>query len=305
MNLLIKTMIIVAFFCMLNTVSAQAEPQYTQYMYNTISINPGYAGTKGKLEAILLHRSQWVGLDGSPKTQSLGLHKRVKNNIGLGLHALNDNLGPSNKILVNGDLAYQIRLNRTLNLSMGINAGIDVLNIDYSKGTFFDANDPIFAENVNTLRPVLGSGLYLYSNNWYVGLSASNFFNSNVYNDEERLITDRKTQYYGIAGYVFDISNAVRFKPALLTKLVSGAPISFDVSANFLFDNKITAGLAYRNEDAISALVGFQINPKFFVGYSYDYSTSGLSNFNSGSHELLLRYSIFNKNNRALSPRFF
>ncbi|SIT05033.1 type IX secretion system membrane protein, PorP/SprF family [Zobellia uliginosa] len=282
----------------------QQPPQYTQYMYNTAVLNSGYSANS-TLEATLLHRSQWVGIDGAPETQSLSVQGKLRERISLGLTAINDNIGAANDLDVNGTFAYEIPTGYTTKLSLGVNAGIDVLKVDWSKGIYQDGLDPVFAENVNKIRPVFGAGAYFYSSNWYVGLSTHNFLNSQIYNDDEVEVTDRKSQYYLMAGYVLDLSDNLKFKPAILTKHVAGAPITVDVSGNFLIKETLALGLAYRYNDAISALAGLHISKSFFLGYAYDYSTTGLKSYNDGSHEIILKYNLFNAQKRALSPRFF
>lgn len=284
---------------------AQQAPQYTQYMYNTTILNPGYTGTTGSFEANVLYRSQWVGLEGAPETQSFTLQGRVGNKIGLGLTALNDNIGAANNVEINGYFAYEIPTGAQTKLSLGLNVGLDVLSIDWSKGSFSDDQDPVFQENLNKTRPIFGVGAFWYSEKWYLGVSSDNFMNSEIYNDNDQTVTDRKSQYYFMGGYVIDLSSSIKFKPAFLTKHVSGSPVTVDVSANFLLQEKVNLGVAYRYDGAISALVGLHLAKKFFVGYAYDYSTSGLDNYNDGSHEIILKYTVFDTNKRALSPRFF
>ncbi|HEA19867.1 MAG TPA: type IX secretion system membrane protein PorP/SprF [Pricia antarctica] len=301
------TLVIVCFLAVLVTheIVAQQQPQYTQYMYNTAVLNPGYTGVGGKIEGNLLFRSQWVGVEGAPENQSFALHAKATDKIGLGITATNDKLGASNNVHVNGNFAYEITTGYTTKLSLGLNAGVDILNVDWSKGTFANNQDPIFQENIQQTRPIFGAGIFFYSDIWYVGISDNNFLNSHIYNDDERIVTDRKSQYYVMGGYVFDLSNAVKFKPAFLTKHVSGAPITVDISANFLIQEKLNLGLGYRYDDAISALAGFQVTKNFFLGYAYDYTLSGFNNYNDGSHEIILKYRVFDQKKRALSPRFF
>ena len=288
----------------MSTVYGQQPPQYTQYMYNTAILNSGYSAN-GILEATLLHRSQWVGIDGAPEAQSLSVQGRLREKIGLGLTVVNDNIGAANNLDVNGLFSYEIPTGYTTKLSLGINAGIDILKVDWSKGTFEDGQDPIFAENVNKLRPVFGAGAYFHGDRWYVGVSSHNFLNSQIYSDDEEEVTDRKSQYYFMAGYVIDLSDNLKFKPSVLTKHVSGAPITVDVSGNFLIKEILALGLAYRYNDAVSALAGLHISRSFFLGYSYDYSITGLRSYNDGSHEIILKYNLFDSKKRALSPRFF
>ena len=285
--------------------TAQQPPQYTQYMYNTAVLNPAYTGSNGILEATLLHRSQWVGIDGAPETQSLSVLGKLKEKIGLGLTVINDNIGASNTVDISGLFAYEIATGYKTKLSLGINAGIDVLKVDWSKGTFEDDLDPIFAENINKIRPVFGVGALFYSDRWYLGASTHNLLNSQLYSDNDETVTDRKSQYYFMGGYVMSLSDNLKFKPAVLTKFVSGAPLTIDVSANFLIQEKFTLGLAYRFDDALSALAGFHISKSFFLGYAYDYSITGLKSYNDGSHEIILKYNLFDASKRALSPRFF
>jgi len=284
---------------------AQQPPQYTQYMYNTSALNSGYTGSNGKLEATLLHRSQWVGLEGAPTVQSFTFEGKLKERIGIGLGIINDDIGAANNLKVNANFAYQIPVGYYTRLALGINAGLDILKVDWSKGTFENGLDPIFQENVNTTRPVLGAGAYLHGKKWYVGLSSNNFLNSQIYNDNDANVTDRKSQYYFMGGYVFDVSKNLKFKPTLLAKHVSGAPLTVDISGNFLVKEVLVLGVAYRYDDALSALAGFTISKKFYVGYAYDYSIAGLQSYNDGSHEIILKYTLFDNKKRALSPRFF
>ncbi|SNR71523.1 type IX secretion system membrane protein, PorP/SprF family [Maribacter sedimenticola] len=301
--------IIASFACLLflttTVVRGQQRPQYTQYMYNTQTLNPGYTGTQGKLAASLLYRSQWVGIDGSPETQSFSAHGLVKDRIGVGLTVLNDNLGASNNVEINANFAYHIKTGETTTLSFGLNAGLDIFNIDYSKGNFSNELDPVFQENLSETRPIVGAGAFYFGSKWYVGISSNNLLNSRIYKDDDSTVTERKSQYFLMSGYVFDVSESVKFKPAVLAKIVSGAPLSVDVSANFLLRERLSLGLAYRYDDAISALAGFHITDNFFLGYAYDYSVTGLENYNDGSHEIILTYNLDGLKKRALSPRFF
>lgn len=295
--------VVIAFFASIGY--GQQRPQYTQYMYNTQTLNSGYTGTQGTLAASLLYRSQWVGIDGSPETQSFSAHGLLRDRIGLGLTIVNNNLGATNNFEVNGNFAYHIKTGRETTLSLGLNAGIDVLNVDYSKGNFSNELDPVFQENLNELRPMVGAGVFYYGAKWYVGASSNNLLNSQIYDSDDDIVTERKSQYYLMGGYVFDLNESVKFKPAVLTKHVAGSPVTVDVSANFLLRERLALGLAYRYDDAVSALAGFHITDKFFLGYAYDYSIINLGDYNSGSHEIILTYNLEGLKKRALSPRFF
>lgn len=284
---------------------AQQQPEYTQYMYNTMAINPAYAGSNGPLEASLLHRSQWVGIDGAPKTQSFGIHGKLGKKVGLGLNAINDKVGPSNQFSVNAAFAYHLVTGYNTKLSLGVDLGLDVMNINWSKGLYYDNNDAFFNDNINEVRPLVGAGAFFYSDKWYIGLSAPNLLTLNSYDPGEEVVFQRRNHYYLMGGYVFGLSDRLSFKPAVLATVVEGAPISMDVSANFMWMEKLTFGVAHRITDSVSALFGLQLAKSFFVGYAYDYSVSKLNKYNDGSHEIILKYTLSNKNERARSPRFF
>lgn len=289
------------------TAKAQQEPQYTQYMYNTLTVNPAYTGSPGYLEASLLHRSQWVGIDGAPSTQSFIIHSPVFNEqIGLGFSAVNDKLGPSEDLYLDGNFSYTIPVGYESKLAFGLKAGARILNIDWSKGIYRQEGDQLFNTNIdNKITPSIGAGVYYYTERFYAGLSVPNFIRSDYYDDiAESTVSDR-LHYYVMGGYVFDLSEGVKFKPAVLGKIVSGAPITVDLSANFLLDEKLTLGASYRYDDAVSGLAGFQISRNFFIGYSYDYSVTDFNKYNHGSHEIIVRFQLVPKSSRIKSPRFF
>ncbi|MCX2679308.1 type IX secretion system membrane protein PorP/SprF [Galbibacter sp. EGI 63066] len=299
------TIALITFFvASIQTATAQQYPQYTQYMYNTMVLNSGYAGAN-RLEVGLLHRSQWTGLDGAPSIQSLTIGGRGGERIGLGFTLVNDNIGPSNQLDMNGVFSYSIPISYNTRLSFGMNVGIDILNVDWSKGEYADPNDPNFNENLNNLRPIIGAGTYLYSDKWYLGLSTPNFVKTETYNDDDQLVIDKSTQFYLMGGYVFDMGPQLRLKPATLIKYTEGTQITVDVSLNALVMDKFTFGGSYRFNDSMSAMFGLQISRNFFAGYAFDYATTELNRYNDGSHEIMLKYTLPNLNRRATSPRFF
>lgn len=285
--------------------NAQQDSQYTQYMYNTVNVNPAYAGSRESLTMFLLHRTQWVGLDGAPVTNNVSAHTPIgDSNFGIGLSFVNDRIGPVDENIISADLAYFIQISSNYKLSVGLKGTANLFNLDVNKLNPQHSGDPQF-QNFNTeFSPNIGAGLYLFSDKTYIGLSAPNFFETNRYNDNEVSVTKERMHLYLIAGHVFNLSPSIKFKPALLAKAVEGAPLQTDITANFLIHNKLTLGAAYRWSSAVSGLVGFQISPSIFAGYGYDMETSKLSNYNSGSHEIFLRFEIFS-NNRVADPRFF
>jgi type IX secretion system PorP/SprF family membrane protein len=284
---------------------AQQDPQFTNYMYNTMTVNPAYAGQRETLSILALNRSQWVGIDGAPTTQTFSIHSPLKNEqLGLGLNVVNDALGPSNETFIDANFSYTLLLNdNDLKLSFGASAGLHILSTDWSKGIFQNP-DVVFNENINLTSPLIGAGAYLHSRKYYIGFSVPNFLQTDHYDDFQESLATERMHFYLIGGYVFDLSPTLQFKPAFLTKAVSGAPLIVDVSANFWINEKVTLGLAYRWDDALSFLAGFQISRHFYFGYAYDWNQTGLSNYTGGSHEFFLRYEL-NRVGKILSPRFF
>jgi type IX secretion system PorP/SprF family membrane protein len=284
---------------------AQQDAQFTQYMYNTINVNPAYAGSRGALSMFALHRTQWVGLDGAPVTNTVSVNTPLNgSNLGLGVSLINDKIGPTTENAISADLSYTIQTSETWKLSFGIKATANLFDLDASKLNPVDATDPSL-QNYSKFSPNIGAGIYLHSDKAYLGFSIPNFIETNRYDDNEVAIFKEKISYYLIAGYVFDLNSTVKFKPALMTKMVEGAPLQVDVSGNFMFYDKFMVGLAYRWSASMSAMVGFQVTDGLYIGYGYDKETTNLDNYNSGSHEIFLRYELFNNISKITTPRFF
>jgi type IX secretion system PorP/SprF family membrane protein len=285
---------------------AQQDAQFTQYMYNTINVNPAYAGSRGAMSIFALHRTQWVGLDGAPTTNAISINTPFNSSrLGLGVSVINDKIGPTHENTISGDLSYTIPTSENVKLSFGIKATANLFDLDVSRLTPEQQGDPKLQGFDNKFSPNIGAGIYLHSNKAYVGFSVPNFIESNRYDDNDVAIFKEKINYYLIAGYVMDLNYNLKFKPALLTKMVQGAPLQVDVSGNFMLYDKLTVGIAYRWSASISAMVGFQISDAMYIGYGYDLETTKLENYNSGSHEIFLRYEIFKNNNKITTPRFF
>lgn len=301
-KILIVMLLLAGFFA-----SAQQDAQYTQYMYNTISVNPAYAGSRDVLSVVGLYRSQWVGLDGAPETQTLSIHSPVGNKVGLGLSIVNDKIGPSNQTYLDVDFSYTLNVGTTAKLALGIKAGANLLNVDYNKLTGED--DMIFQDNIdNRFMPNVGIGAYWYDDKYYLGLSSPDLLETEHYDDDEvaeSYLAKERLHAYLMGGYVFDLDYNLKLKPAFLVKAVDGAPLQVDLSANFLFNEKFTIGAAYRWSAAVSGIAGFQISDQLMIGYAYDQETTELRRYNSGSHEIVLRFELFKNVGNTISPRFF
>lgn len=300
------------------TTYAQQDAQYTQYMYNTISVNPAYAGSRGVMSIMGLHRSQWVGLDGAPRTQTLTINTPIGNNerVGLGFSVVNDEIGPTDETYFGIDFSYTIPTSENGKLSFGVKGGGHLLNIDFQQLTQFNTNDALFETNIdNKFSPQVGVGMYYHTNKFYLGLSAPNLLETDHFDesstssdsDAVSFLAEERINYYLISGYVFDVTDDLKFKPAVLGKLVFGAPLQVDVSANFLLYERLTLGVAYRWSAAVTGQVGFQVSDSMMIGFAYDRETTelGQTQFNDGSYEVMLRFELFKKYNRMLTPRFF
>lgn len=287
---------------------AQQDSQFTQYMYNTININPAYAGSRGALSIFGLYRTQWIGLDGAPETSSFSVNTPINNsNLGVGISLVNDKIGPTNENTLSADLSYTIQTSANFKLSFGIKGTANLFNLDIDKLNPADQGDPQFQDLSNKFSPNVGAGVYWHSDKAYIGLSVPNFIETDRYDSDDIAIFKDKINYYFMAGYVFDLDHYqyIKFKPAALVKIVEGAPLQVDVSANFMFIDKFVLGVAYRWSASLSAMAGFQITDGLYIGYGYDHETTNLNNYNSGSHEIFLRYEFLSNKGKITTPRFF
>lgn len=282
-----------------NAAWAQRESQFTQYMYNTTTINPAYAGSREAMSIFATHRNQWVGVDGAPITNVVSIHSPIEyTNMGLGASIINDKIGPMTENSISGDFSYTINTSDGYRLSFGLKATVNLLNVDFTKLSIYDPSDPRFQANIdNKFSPNIGAGIYWHSDVSYVGLSVPKMLETSYYdksadNTASSFVVKERMSYYLMAGYVFDLDYNLKFKPSMLAKIVRGAPLQMDLSANFFFDEIFTAGIAYRWSAAVSGMVGFQVSESMMIGYAYDAETTKLANYNSGSHEIFIRYEL-------------
>ena len=285
---------------------SQQDAQYTQYMYNTETVNPAYAGSRGVMSIFGLYRTQWVGLDGAPKTGAFSINSPIENtNLGVGVTFVNDQIGPTVDNTIAADISYTIQTSEVYKLSFGIKGTADLFNLDVTKLNYTDQADPLLQNLHNNFSPNVGAGVYFHSDKSYLGLSIPNFFQTKRYSDNDIAVYKERMNLYVIGGYVFDLSPDLKFKPAFLAKTVEGAPLQLDLSGNFLINDKFMLGAAWRWSAAASFMAGFQISDGLYIGYGYDLDTTKLAHYNSGSHEVFLRFELFKRQNRIVSPRFF
>lgn len=289
----------------------QQDPMFTHYMYNTLSVNPAYAGSRDALTVTLLHRNQWVSFPGAPKTSTITLHSPVfHENVGAGFSLIHDVLGDTKFTSMYADFAFRVKLTQKSNLTFGLKGGVDLYSANFSNIDLDQYDDPSFQYNFyNKALPNFGFGLYYtYNNRFYAGVSIPRLL-EHKFIGENTLISNGilKGHYYFITGASIKMSRFVEFKPAALVKMTVGAPMQVDVTALFELYKRINFGLMYRSNDGVGALVGIYLFDKLLLGYSYDFSfTNTTSRYNEGSHEIMLRYDfIFSSHHRIKSPRYF
>ncbi|MEM9077343.1 MAG: type IX secretion system membrane protein PorP/SprF [Bacteroidota bacterium] len=289
---------------------AQQDAQYTQYMYNTVSVNPAYAGSRGHLSIAALYRNQWVGLDGAPETQTFNFHTPMGyRGVGLGVSVVNDKIGPTSETYFDIDFSYTIQTSYDAKLSFGLKASAHMLDIRFSQLDEFEIDPQLQAQQDirNQFSPNVGAGIYYHTERFYAGFSAPRILETTHFDESSISTAKEQINWYFITGYVYDINPFLKFKPTLLTKLVQGAPLQVDVSANFMFNEKFVGGLAYRWDAAFSGLFGFRISDEMFVGLAYDREITdlGATTFNDGSFEIIVRYDFIRNVGNLKSPRFF
>ncbi|WP_190811529.1 type IX secretion system membrane protein PorP/SprF [Flagellimonas sp. S3867] len=291
-------------------VQAQQDAQYTQYMYNTVSVNPAYAGSRGHLSIAGLYRNQWLGLDGAPETQTLNIHTPLGyRGVGLGISVVNDKIGPTSETYFDVDFSYTIRTSVDGKLSFGLKGSAHMLDIRYSELDEFDIDPQLQSQQdiQNKFSPNIGAGVYYHAERFYTGISVPRLLETTHFDEASISTATEQINLYFITGYVWDLNPFLKFKPTILTKMVKGAPLQADISANFMLNEKFVGGVAYRWDAAFSGLVGFRLSDEMFIGIAYDREITdlGAATFNDGSFEIILRYDFLKNVGNLKSPRFF
>jgi type IX secretion system PorP/SprF family membrane protein len=291
---------------------SQQDAMFTHYMYNTLGVNPAYAGSRDALTMTALHRSQWLGFPGAPVTQTFTAHSPIlSNKIGLGLSVINDKIGPMQTASVYADFAYHLKINAKSKLSFGVKAGGNLFNATLADLQITQSNDIAFASNLQSrFLPNFGFGTYYYAERFYAGVSIpkllENRFETNQISGSANLFWEKR-HYFLIAGAMLDINEELQFKPTTLIKITNGSPAQADLTAQFVYNKKFSLGAMYRTNSAIGALLGFFLGEQLYAGYSFDWSTvNKTGRYNSGTHEIMLRYDfIYRDKAKIRSPRYF
>ena len=273
-------------------VTAQQLPLYSQYYFNDYAVNPAVGGTRAYIDARSNHRYQWTGVTDAPRTYTLSVHGPMKKgNAGLGGYLFTDNTGPTRRTGAQFSYTYKFKITRQIKIALALSGGILEWKLDAQKIHLYDPNDKVIVNGVmRTLVPDAKAGFYIYHPKWYFGLSAPNLipsklkFNNALYTGLSRL----ETHFFATAGYKFRMSRDFKLEPALLVKYVNPAPTQLDIMARLFWKEKIWIGGVFRTMDAASVLVGVTYRQNLSFGYSYDFTTSNIRNYSSGTHELYI-----------------
>jgi type IX secretion system PorP/SprF family membrane protein len=296
---------------------AQQDAQYSMYMFNGMSINPAYAGSRERPAITALYRHQWTGIAGAPKTFTLSGHSPLLNDrIGVGGAITSDNIGVLNLISLSGNFAYRIKFNNNTKLSVGMSAVFNNFRQRFSEITTTNENDPNFSRNISVISPNFGVGTYYYGERFYVGFSIPHILNASINESGKFEGTEKVARqfrhYFATAGYVFNAGESLKIKPSVLYKYVNNAPSSLEPSLGFLIKDALWLGASYRfgfgqagggfGSDAVIGMIEYDFLKNFRIGYAYDFTVSQLNNYTSGSHEIMVGYE-FGKKETYLTPR--
>lgn len=295
------------FFCL--WASAQQDPLFTQYMHNPVSINPAYAGSRGTLNVVAMHRQQWIGIEGAPKTLVLSVNSPFLNyDVGLGLSLLYETIGPVTQTGLYVDYAYHLKLSPALKLALGLKGGVNIYDISLLNLRGAEDDDHITLYGFRKLYlPNVGIGSYLYSGRFYLGFSIPKMLqNSLIPGDDRPNQNNRESRaFFLTGGLITPVSEHIKFQPSSIVRIVEGAPVSAEFAAALLFQEQLWVGGMYRLGDSVGGMVRFNLSSQLSLGYSYDLTHSKLQPYSQGTHEIYVSYDFAFKNRKILSPRYF
>ena len=306
-----KKSIILFFILILSIkVKAQQDPMISQYMFNGLFLNPAYAGSHKYFSSSLLHRTQWVNFPGAPKTSLLavdGLLPTKSENMGIGLIVAHDRIGATEQTDIYANYAYQLKLKKG-KLAFGLKVGATNYVFKSDNLIVWDANDDVFAGRRTAWLPKFGAGAYYFCDNWYAGISIPTLMaydaNHNFSFDVNKGSFVNR-HYYAYGGYVFKLNEKFKLKPSALIKYLPAAPIEADINLNLLYKDQFWIGASYRSKDAVVIMIEYQTNSRFRVGYAFDYTTSKIRKYSTGTHEIMIGYDFGKTVIKEKSPRYF
>jgi type IX secretion system PorP/SprF family membrane protein len=309
-----KLIAVVIFLSGLSSLKAQQDMLVSHYMFNHLLLNPAYAGTKDYMMASLLYRKQWAGWDGAPESEVASIHGPVGlTNFGWGALITHDKIGVTDKTDAYVNAAYHIPVLGKYKLSVGLRGGGSFYNYKNSDLLYWDENDPAFAgDEVTDFQPNVGWGLFFYSEKLYAGISVPTVISyepddnlSIDQSDSAENVPNQVRHYYTTAGYAFEISSDLVLKPSILLKHTPNAPVEFDFNVNALLRNLIWVGVGYRTGDSFVGMLEVQLSRQLRLGYSYDFTTTDVSDYSNGSHEISLGFDFGYDIKKVRTPRYF
>jgi len=287
---------------------SQQDPVYTQYMNNLLTIQPAYAGISGSLNITGISRAQWVGFEGAPNTNTLTINGPLRRfNVGLGLSIVNDKWGPIRQNGIYVDYAYRVKLRQDQFLSFGLKGGFNIYQAYLTDIVVNDPNDPVFAYDVNfKFLPNLGVGIMWHSDRFFLGVSSPKILKNRIQSQNTETVYREVLHFYGMGGYVFFLSDVLKFKPTILYRWAERTPSFADFSGSFLLYDRVWIGATYRLKNSYGLIFQFNVNTQLKFGYSYDQTTFHPTQVNSGTHEFLISYDfIYSRRGRQVVPRYF
>jgi type IX secretion system PorP/SprF family membrane protein len=290
-----------------SSLAAQQDAMYSQYMFNMLAVNPAYAGNREVLSITGLSRTQWVGMEGAPVSNTLSFDAPIKNKrIGLGIQLFNEKIGVTSSTGLYGSYAYRIRFKKST-LAFGLQGGAVHYAANFNQ-VLLDRSgipsDKSFQANASVLVPSIGAGMFLSDDKYYVGVSIPSLVSTPITFGQD-IQVHKEEHLFLMGGYVFALNKDFKLKPSTLLKAVAGAPLELDLNVHLWMYDKLAVGVSYRTGDAAVGMIEIQAAPNFRIGYAYDYAFSELRYFHSGSHELILRYEFGFTKDKILTPRYF
>lgn len=302
-----KFSLLLAILLSTSIANAQQDEQMSLYMYNKLYYNPAYAGSRDALSAIAIARFQWVDFKGAPKTQWFSVHSPLmQKTLGVGLHAVNDQIGNRSRTAVYGDVSASIPVNKKNDrIALGLSGGFDMVGYDFSEVNVNDINDPYYGTSYSVIKPNIGAGLYYYGDKHYVSISTPRVLEAFT-TDLDTIVQQLNSRHFFISsGYIFDLNSVFKLQPSFMLKYTPNAPITIDVNASLLMYDKLWTGIMYRYNESMGVNIVYNIKNTFSVGYVYDFPINGLRTYQTGSHEIFLRYDFIPKKSTYTSPRYF
>jgi type IX secretion system PorP/SprF family membrane protein len=274
---------------------AQQLPLYSQYMFNTLEINPAYAGFRQAMQFTSVFRKQFNGIKGSPQTSMLSGDMPIgETRLGVGLKIVDDRLSVTQNLGAQLAMSYRIEGDNS-KLAFGLQLGALNYKTDFSQLNITNAGDPVFAQNLNALAANFGTGIFYNTDKFYAGLSSPNLVRAHLRKTDVALseyTVKQNLHIYFNSGYLITINDNFVLKPSFLLRGVQGLPFNYDLNANLFFREIISGGLSYRSKSALVGLLDFRLVPTLRLGYAYDYNLTRLNNFSRATHEIVLRFHI-------------